>query len=227
MTDSIVETLENQDTGNQLNLTGSQIEVINISDSETSDSEINDSEFNTNFQIKSEIIGKQFISGFDNSGLPVYRDLQLSTNYSTKEMQMIETDESEDEFEDLSKLTDLSKLYKKLILKVNVETKWSSEKMYDKIKRKLPIDDQEKTFLNGEVGNDKITNRQSITGKSLSEALIPGPTNPQYDRRLFLELQVQYMKIPSSNLGRNCCVQKLFFVLTFRTMCAQHVLPMF
>ena len=35
-------------------------------------------------------------------------------------------------------------------------------------------------------------------------------TNPQYDERLFIELQVQYMKIPSSNLGRPCCVQKLF-----------------
>ena len=35
-----------------------------------------------------------------------------------------------------------------------------------------------------------------------------------------IELQVQYMKIPSSNLGRTCCVQKLF--LTFR--CSPHVL---
>ena len=54
------------------------------------------------------------------------------------------------------------------------------------------------------------------TGKSLSEALIFASTNPQYDDRLFTELQVQYMKIPSSNLGRTCCVQKLF--LTFRTI---------
>ena len=54
------------------------------------------------------------------------------------------------------------------------------------------------------------------TGKSLSEALIFASTNPQYDDRLFMELQVQYMKIPSSNLGRTCCVQKLF--LTFRTI---------
>ena len=34
------------------------------------------------------------------------------------------------------------------------------------------------------------------TGKSLSEALIFVSTNPQYDDRLFIELQVQYMKIP-------------------------------
>ena len=54
------------------------------------------------------------------------------------------------------------------------------------------------------------------TGKSLSENLISASTNPQYDDRLFIELQVQYMKIPSSNLGRTCCVQKLF--LTFRTI---------
>ena len=50
----------------------------------------------------------------------------------------------------------------------------------------------------------------------MSEALIFASFNPQYDDRLFIELQVQYMKIPSSNLGRTCCVQKLF--LTFRTI---------
>ena len=54
------------------------------------------------------------------------------------------------------------------------------------------------------------------TGKSFSEALVFASTNPQYDDRLFIELQVQYMKIPSSNLGRTCCVQKMF--LTFRTI---------
>ena len=42
--------------------------------------------------------------------------------------------------------------------------------------------------------------------------------NPQYDDRLFIELQIQYMKIPSSNLarGEHNCVQILF--LTFRTI---------
>ena len=35
------------------------------------------------------------------------------------------------------------------------------------------------------------------TGKSLSEAFIFASTNPQFDNRLFIELQVQYMKIPS------------------------------
>jgi hypothetical protein len=36
------------------------------------------------------------------------------------------------------------------------------------------------------------------TGKSLSEALILGLTNPQYDKRLFIDLPVQYMKTTSS-----------------------------
>jgi hypothetical protein len=57
---------------------------------------------------------------------------------------------------------------------------------------------------------------KTYTGKSLSEALIFASINPQYDDRLFIELQVQYMKIPCSNLGRTSCVQKLF--LTFRTI---------
>ena len=60
-----------------------------------------------------------------------------------------------------------------------------------------------------------ITQKGYCTGKSLSLALIFAPTNPQYDDILFIELQVQYMKIPSSNLGRTFCVQKL--ILTFRT----------
>ena len=42
--------------------------------------------------------------------------------------------------------------------------------------------------------------------KSLSENLIFASTNPQYDKRLFIELPAQYMKIPSSehreNIGR-------------------------
>ena len=35
------------------------------------------------------------------------------------------------------------------------------------------------------------------TGKSLSEALILGSTNPQYDKILFIDLPVQYMKTTS------------------------------
>ena len=50
------------------------------------------------------------------------------------------------------------------------------------------------------------------TGKSLSEYLVFASTNPQYNNRLFIELKIQYMKIPNSNLGRTCCVQKLFWM---------------
>ena len=48
------------------------------------------------------------------------------------------------------------------------------------------------------------------TGKSLSEAHIFVSTNPQHDDRLFIELQVQYMKIPSSNLGEHVVYRNFF-----------------
>ena len=41
------------------------------------------------------------------------------------------------------------------------------------------------------------------TGKSMSEALIFASTNPQYVNRLFIELILHYMKIPSSEHGEN------------------------
>ena len=41
------------------------------------------------------------------------------------------------------------------------------------------------------------------TGKSLLEVLILVSTNPQYDKRLFIELRVQYMKIASSEHDEN------------------------
>ena len=37
-----------------------------------------------------------------------------------------------------------------------------------------------------------------VTGKSLLEALILASTNPQYDKRLFIDLPVLYMKTTSS-----------------------------
>ena len=43
----------------------------------------------------------------------------------------------------------------------------------------------------------KELRKQVSTGKSLSEALIFASTKPQYDDRFFIELKVQYMKIPS------------------------------
>ena len=36
------------------------------------------------------------------------------------------------------------------------------------------------------------------TGKSFSEELILASTNPQYDKRLFIDLPVQYVKTTSS-----------------------------
>ena len=41
------------------------------------------------------------------------------------------------------------------------------------------------------------------TDKSFSEALILASSKPQYDKRLIIELQVQYMKIVSSDHAHN------------------------
>ena len=63
------------------------------------------------------------------------------------------------------------------------------------------------------------------TGKSFSEALILVSTNPQYDLRLFIELRVQYMKIPSSEH-----VEKMLWVFFFdiqNNLGTKHVLNMF
>ena len=53
------------------------------------------------------------------------------------------------------------------------------------------------------------------TGKSLSKALILGSTNPQYDKRLFIDLQVQYIKTISSEHGENMLCAKI--VLNVKT----------
>ena len=68
------------------------------------------------------------------------------------------------------------------------------------------------------------------TGKSFSEALILVSTNPQYDKRLFIELQVQYMKIPSSEHVENMLCTQIVFCFCFdiqNNVCTQHVLKMF
>ena len=51
----------------------------------------------------------------------------------------------------------------------------------------------------------KTYHNEANTGKSLSEALILGSTNPQYVKRLFIDLPVQYMKTTSSEHGENMC----------------------
>ena len=44
-----------------------------------------------------------------------------------------------------------------------------------------------------------------------SEGLIFASTNPQYDDRLFIEFQVQYMKIPTSENGENMLCTEIVF----------------
>ena len=67
------------------------------------------------------------------------------------------------------------------------------------------------------------------TGKSLSEELILASTNPQYDKRLFTELQVQYMKTTSSeyvvyincselSIQKQKCVHNMFLVCSFHVL---------
>ena len=64
--------------------------------------------------------------------------------------------------------------------------------------------------------NDKVhTNKFAFTRKSLSEALILVSTNPQYDKRLFIELRVQYMKIPSSEHVENMLCTQIVFCFCF------------
>ena len=72
----------------------------------------------------------------------------------------------------------------------------------------------------------KLATRVSCTGKSLSEALIFASTNPQYDDIFFIELQVQYMKIPSSEHGESMLCTEIDFDIQ-NNLCTQHVLPMF
>ena len=66
-------------------------------------------------------------------------------------------------------------------------------------------------------------NATRTTGKSLSEALIFVSNNPQYDNRLFIELQVQYMKIPSSKHGENMLCIEIDLDI-HNNLCTQHVL---
>ena len=76
----------------------------------------------------------------------------------------------------------------------------------------------------------KLTDLYIDTGKSLSEALIQGSTNPQYDKLLFIDLPVQYMKTTSSEHGENMLCAKIVLNVKTKTknnLCAQQVLPMF
>ena len=66
----------------------------------------------------------------------------------------------------------------------------------------------------------------ACTGKSLSEALIFALTNPQNDDRLFIELQVQYIKILSSEHREDMLCTEIAFDIQ-NNLCTQHVLPTF
>ena len=57
----------------------------------------------------------------------------------------------------------------------------------------------------------KAETTRLCTGKSLSEALIFASNNPQYDDRLFIELEAQYMKNPSSENGENMWCTEIVF----------------
>ena len=77
--------------------------------------------------------------------------------------------------------------------------------------------------------SDEVGQSFNHTGKSLSEALIFASTNPQYDKRLFIELRVQYMKIPSSEHQENMLCTQIVFCLCFdiqNNLCTQHVLSL-
>ena len=56
-----------------------------------------------------------------------------------------------------------------------------------------------------------------FTGKSLSKALILAATNPQYVKRLFIELQVQYMKTTSSENGENMLCSQIVLNVNTKT----------
>ena len=54
----------------------------------------------------------------------------------------------------------------------------------------------------------EVIDLESDTGKSFSEAFILTSTNPQYDKRFFIDLPVQY--VHENYKLRTCCVHKLF-----------------
>ena len=63
-------------------------------------------------------------------------------------------------------------------------------------------------FLASSYGKPSLLNYiYSITGKSLSEALIFASTNPQYDNRLFIVHENCKLRIPAEHVVyTNCCI---------------------
>ena len=64
-------------------------------------------------------------------------------------------------------------------------------------------------------GSAAISAMELFTGKSLSEAFILTSTNPKYDKRLFIDLPVQYMKTTSSEQGENMLCTQIVFCFCF------------
>ena len=81
--------------------------------------------------------------------------------------------------------------------------------LYQEVKNKIGITEH--------VHGTAQPNYHLVTGKSFSEALIIASVNPQYDKRLFIEFRKKYK-------FTTCCVQKLFFVLTFKTIFVHNIL---
>ena len=77
----------------------------------------------------------------------------------------------------------------------NPATKNDSEKEFYKLRDIIFEALSEKTirFFQENVKQISVT-LDKVTGKSFSEALILASTNPQYDKRLLIELPVQHMK---------------------------------
>ena len=67
--------------------------------------------------------------------------------------------------------------------------------------------------------NCTFTKNRTFTGKSFSEALILASTNPQYHKRLFIELPVQHMKTTSAEHGKNMFCDCSFHVLNLLSYC--------
>jgi hypothetical protein len=67
---------------------------------------------------------------------------------------------------------------------------------------------QTKTITYASVG--KVQSNKFDTGKSLSEALIFASTNPQYDNRLFIELQVHENSIQTQTWGEHVVYRDCF-----------------
>ena len=57
---------------------------------------------------------------------------------------------------------------------------------------------------------------RALTGISFSEALIVASNNPQYDKRLFMELP---WKLQAQNMGRTCSALVVFMVIPWTICC--------